>query len=345
MIRYTEGNILKADTHAIINTVNCVGVMGKGIALQFKKAFPENFKVYKKACDKKEVTVGKMFIFDSGSTFNPRFIINFPTKNHWRGKSKYEFIEVGLKDLRKQIENFKIKSVAVPPLGCGLGGLDWSKVRPMIENCLGSLDIEILIFEPKGAPSVKDQPIELDKKPPMTKGRALLISLIDIYKGSGYGHTALEMQKIMYFIKESGEEIPKLNFVKEKFGPYSDGLRHAIQQLEGYYIRGTGDGTQTSEISLVENAIEAARDFLSNQQDATQHLEKVKELIDGFETPYGMELLATVHYASKYEGARTIDEAISKIRDWNFRKSQIMKDRHIEKAWLRLEGAGWLKFS
>ena len=153
MIKYTKGNILKADTHAIINTVNCVGVMGKGLALQFKKAFPENFKAYKKDCDQKAVVVGKMFIFDSLSASNPRFIINFPTKNHWRGKSKYEFIEEGLKDLRKQIENLKITSVAVPPLGCGLGGLDWYKVRSMIENCLGSLDIEILVFEPKDAPS------------------------------------------------------------------------------------------------------------------------------------------------------------------------------------------------
>lgn len=343
MIKYTTGNILKADSHAIVNTVNCVGVMGKGIALQFKKAFPENFKAYKKASDNKKVVVGSMFIFDAGSTFNPRFIINFPTKIHWREKSKYKFIEDGLKDLRIQIESYKIKSIAIPPLGCGLGGLEWSKVRLMIEWILGDLDIEIIVFEPKGAPSVKEQPIELEKKPRMTKGRALLIALIDIYKGNGYGHTALEMQKIMYFIKEAGEDIPNLKFDKAKFGPYSDGLRHAIQQLEGYYICGVGDGTQESQVNLVESALKDAKDFLSQQRDAQKYLEKVKQLIDGYETPYGMELLATVHFASKYQGAKNIDEAIKLIRGWNYRKSQLMKDRHIEKAWHRLENNGWLK--
>lgn len=343
MIKYTSGNILKAEADAIVNTVNCVGVMGKGIALQFKKAFPKNFTAYKQACDVQKVKIGEMFVFDTSSSFNPRFIVNFPTKKHWRGKSQYEFIEQGLKDLRKQIEKHKISSIAIPPLGCGLGGLDWGIVRTMIELGLSGLETEITVFEPAGAPAVKDQPIELSKEPEMTKGRALLIALIETYKSHGYGHTALEIQKIMYFIKESGERVDKLHFVKHKFGPYSDGLRHAIQRLEGHYLRGAGDGTQKAQISLIETAVDAARDFLNKEESAQQNLRRVQELIEGFETPYGMERLATVHFASKYEGAKTLNDTITTIRAWNYRKSQLMKDRHIEKAWERLIEKGWLR--
>ncbi|MDD9952591.1 MAG: Appr-1-p processing protein, partial [Zetaproteobacteria bacterium] len=238
---------------------------------------------------------------------------------------------------------YNIQSIAIPPLGCGLGGLEWLKVMSMIEASLKDLPIEIVIFEPKGAPPVKEQSTQGGKKPPMTIGRALLVALIDIYKGSGYGHTLLEVQKIMYFIKESGEEIA-LKFVKYKYGPYSDDLRYAMQQLDGYYITGVGDGTQRAEIGLAENALEAATDYLKDQKDSRKNLERVKQLMSGFETPYGMELLSSVHYAWKYEGAKSLKEAIEVIRRWNYRKSQLMKDQHIEKAWARLEQEGWLKF-
>lgn len=153
MISYTSGDILKADAEALVNTVNCVGVMGRGIALQFKNAFPENFGVYARACQKKEVLPGKMFVYRTGTLTTPYFIINFPTKRHWRGKSRLEDIDSGLQDLVDVIRHYGIRSIAIPPLGSGLGGLDWSVVRSRIEAALAPLaDVSIIIYEPNGAP-------------------------------------------------------------------------------------------------------------------------------------------------------------------------------------------------
>lgn len=149
MIEYKHGDILREDAEALINTVNCMGIMGRGIALQFKNAFPENFKAYAKACKQNEVQPGKMFVFETGQLTNPRYIINFPTKRHWRGKSRIEDIETGLQTLIDTIHKYNIRSIAIPPLGSGLGGLDWSIVKSRIEDTLKALiDVRIIIYEP-----------------------------------------------------------------------------------------------------------------------------------------------------------------------------------------------------
>lgn len=154
MISFKKGNLLEDESEALVNTVNCV--MGKGIALQFKKAFPDNFKEYKKACDKKKVVPGKMFIFKHKDMFSYKWIINFPTKRHWKGKSKIEDIDSGLKDLVKQVKKINIKSIAIPPLGSGLGCLDWEVVKSKIVSAFGKdEDIRINIYEPIGSPSSK----------------------------------------------------------------------------------------------------------------------------------------------------------------------------------------------
>ncbi len=121
MIEYKTGNILTEDTEALVNTVNCVGIMGRGLALQFKKTYPDNYNAYKKACNRKEMQPGKMFVFSITGSTRPQYIINFPTKQHWRGNSKLEDIKIGLLALAKELEQRKIRSVAIPPLGCGLG--------------------------------------------------------------------------------------------------------------------------------------------------------------------------------------------------------------------------------
>jgi len=144
--------LLKADVEALVNTVNCVGVMGKGIALEFKQTFPRNFEVYQKACKTGEVKPGSMFVFKTGSIFKPQYIINFPTKRHWRDNSKIDNIKTGLVALIREISQLNIQSVAVPPLGCGLGGLNWSIVRPMIEKAFEDLpDVQVLLYEPEGS--------------------------------------------------------------------------------------------------------------------------------------------------------------------------------------------------
>jgi O-acetyl-ADP-ribose deacetylase (regulator of RNase III) len=153
MISYKTGDLLKEDVEALVNTVNCVGIMGRGLALQFKNVFPENFKAYVTACKREEVQSGKMFIFETNKLTNPKYIINFPTKRHWREKSRIEDIQSGLKALVNEIRDRNIKSIAIPPLGSGLGGLNWSEVRVLIEEVLhGFNNLEVIIFEPSAAP-------------------------------------------------------------------------------------------------------------------------------------------------------------------------------------------------
>ena len=168
MIEFIKGNLLEAKADALVNTVNTVGVMGKGIALQFRETFPENYKFYQKACKQGAVQIGKMLVFDHGQFVNPRFIVNFPTKSHWREKSKLEDVKAGLVDLQKVIREYRIKSIAIPPLGCGSGGLDWNIVRPMIVDSLSQFDdVHVLIYEPIGAPhaeQIRVAPEKPDRK-------------------------------------------------------------------------------------------------------------------------------------------------------------------------------------
>lgn len=156
MIQFTTGDILKCDVEAIVNTVNCVGVMGRGLALQFKKAFPQNFKAYAAACEGGEVCSGRMFVFETGGLLHPRFIVNFPTKRHWRDNSRMEDVETGLTALVETIHRYGIRSIAIPPLGCGLGGLSWAEVRTRIEDAMRPLaEVRVVVLDPLaiGTPS------------------------------------------------------------------------------------------------------------------------------------------------------------------------------------------------
>jgi O-acetyl-ADP-ribose deacetylase (regulator of RNase III) len=155
MIYFKQGNLLESKADALVNTVNCVGIMGKGIALQFKQAFPENFKHYERACRAGEVRLGKMFVVSTDSLLPPRYIVNFPTKDHWKNRSRLESIESGLQDLVVKVRELGIESIAIPPLGCGNGGLEWGQVRSLIKAAFDRLpDVEVLVFEPQGAPAV-----------------------------------------------------------------------------------------------------------------------------------------------------------------------------------------------
>jgi O-acetyl-ADP-ribose deacetylase (regulator of RNase III) len=150
MIEFVRGNLFDADVEAIVNAVNCVGVMRKGIALEFKRRFPSNFIAYKIACDAGELQLGRVFIHDEGPSATPRYIVNFPTKHHWRNPSRLEDIRSGLDSLAAEIDRLKIHSIAIPALGCGLGGLDWQDVREELENrLLACKSSKIMVFEPK----------------------------------------------------------------------------------------------------------------------------------------------------------------------------------------------------
>ena len=155
MIQFKLGDIFTEDAEALVNAVNCVGVMGRGVALQFKRAFPENFKAYAERCKRNEMQPGEVFVFETANPSNdPRYIINFPTKRHWRGKSRIKDIEPGLKSLVRAIEERGIRSVALPALGSGLGGLDWTReVRPLIVASLSELsEVRVVVYEPGSGP-------------------------------------------------------------------------------------------------------------------------------------------------------------------------------------------------
>jgi len=340
----TQGDLLQqTDIDAIVNTVNCVGVMGKGIALQFKKKWPGNFKAYVHACKAGEVRLGKMFVYDAGAMATPNFIINFPTKDHWRGKSRIEFIQDGLKDLSQVITKYNIRSIALPPLGCGNGGLDWDDVEPLIEKTFSDLtDIEVKLFAPSQAPKAKDMVVKTSR-PKMTAGRAAILKVLNTYRSLNYGLSKIEVQKLAYFLQEAGEDL-KLNFIKHHYGPYADALRHALDRMDGHFIHGLGDGVVESEIEPLQSALEEADKFISTQGDEQlmHHVTRVENLIDGFQSSYGMELLATVHWAATHDHAKTVDEAVSMISTWNNRKRDLMKPEHVKTAWDQLAEQGWL---
>jgi len=340
-----SGDLLKENSEAIVNTVNCVGVMGKGIALQFKQRWPQNFKAYAAACDRKEVRPGKMFIYDFGEWAKPRFIINFPTKQHWRGDSKIEYIEKGLRDLVLQVERLGIKSIALPPLGCGSGGLDWHTVKRLVFDAFKDhSEIQIDLFEPKGAPRPQEM-VNRTEKPKMTPVRAAIVKVISIYREMDYALSKIEIQKLAYFLEEAGQPL-KLDFVKHNYGPYSDKLRHVLKAMDGHYITGVGDFSGDSEIAVMPGALHEADNFIqtSGDDELGEHVRRVGSLIEGFETPYGMELLATVHWVGTHEpGVRTVDDAIEAVHNWNARKRAVLSKEHIKVAWRRLKDEGWFR--
>ena len=333
---------------ALVNTVNCVGQMGKGIALQFKQAFPANYRQYEAACKLGEVSPGRMLVHDHGMLIQPRYIINFPTKRHWRGKSRIEDIDAGLITLVEEVRQRGIRSIAIPPLGCGLGGLDWNEVRPRIEAAFASLpEVEVHLYAPAGAPTAKEMPIRTER-PRMTSARALFIKLMDTYAALDYGRTLLEVQKLAYFLQAAGEPL-RLRYEAGTYGPYAHNLNKVLEALEGHYIRGYGDSQRPdAEIELLPGSVEAAEIFLDQNSESRYRLARVAELIEGFETPYGMELLATVHWAGDNGGregappARYVHEAVDIVHAWNPRKQRIFKVQHVHKAWERLTTLGWL---
>lgn len=344
MIEFKVGDIIAEDAEALVNTVNCVGIMGRGIALQFKNAFPDNFKAYEQACKSHEVQPGRMFVFEAHTLSNPRYIINFPTKRHWRGKSRIEDIEAGLKALVAEIKSRGIKSIAIPPLGSGLGGLNWTDVRPRIEDALKDLpDIHVFVYEPKGAPDAMDM-VASREVPNMTPGRAALVVLIDRYLSGLLDPfvTLLEVHKLMYFMQEAGQPL-KLRYVQAPYGPYADNLRHVLSKIEGHLVSGYADGgdAPTKQLTLVPGAVDDASVYLAEDAEVRERFERVADLVQGFETPFGLELLSTIHWVVTRCGAKSVSEVVSKTYAWNERKRKFTSHQ-IALAVHVLSIKGWI---
>ncbi|WP_419834899.1 macro domain-containing protein [Endozoicomonas atrinae] len=338
MITLTQGNLLNSEAEALVNTVNCKGYMGKGIALQFRKAFPENFAAYQKACKQNRVVPGRMFVFEYDDMLNRKTIINFPTKRHWRQHSRMEDIESGLTSLVNEVQARNIRSIAIPPLGCGLGGLDWSEVKPRIEAAFAPLgNVKVFLYEPSETPLPKDQPVRT-RRPRMTRARALLILLMHQYHQFDYRLTLLEIHKLAYLLQEQGEDM-KLNFEALYYGPYASNLRFPLQAMEGHFILGLGDDENPDrEVELMPGAVKEAQSFIGSDPDALSRLETVTQLINGYETPYGMELLTTVHWVNQHEGQLTPDDVLTRIKNWSRRKGQMFTPDHIKVALAHLGG-------
>ncbi len=344
MIEFTSGDILKAETDALVNTVNCVGYMGRGIAAQFKRAFPENFEAYEAVCERGELRPGVMFVFETGRLMPPRFIINFPTKRHWRGKSRLEDIDAGLEALIREVQIRGIRSIAVPPLGCGLGGLSWRDVKPRIEQAFAALpQVRVLGFEPSGSPGGRQLP-KGGAPPAMTVGRAVLVGLVERYLGGLMDPviTLLEVQKLMYFAQEAGEPL-RLQYVKALYGPYAENLRHVLSTIEGYFTSGYLDGGDApdKQLTLVPGAVENARDVLAQRRETIERSNRVSKLVDGYETPFGMELLSTVHWVATRERPADAAGVVAAVHAWGERKRRFAP----EQIWLalsQLELQGWV---
>jgi O-acetyl-ADP-ribose deacetylase (regulator of RNase III) len=347
MIELAKGNLLQAPVEALVNTVNTAGIMGRGIALQFKQAYPRMFRAYEAACKAGDIQLGQMHVFDLGGLAGgPRWIINFPTKGHWRAKSRMKDIEAGLADLVATIKRLGICSIAIPPLGCGNGGLDWNEVRPRIEAALAEMPtVRVLLYPPSGAPEAEAMP-NRTTRPNMTMGRAALIVLIDRYLKGLLDPvvTLLELHKLMYFLQEAGQPL-KLEYEARPYGPYAPTLRQVLIKLDTHYIVGYGDGkdSPTKPIQLATGAVEEATAFLRNNAETQERMNRVAALIEGFEDPFGLELLSTVHWVMRANPAARDDAsvAIDAVQKWSPRKKQHLKREHLMRAWERLKAEGW----
>ena len=343
MIQFKTGNVLDENAEVLVNTVNCVGVMGRGIALQFKKAFPGNFRAYAEACKRSDVRPGHLFLFETGQFSNPRYIVNFPTKRHWRGRSRIEDIEAGLQALAELIRERSIRSIAVPPLGCGLGGLEWSAVRRRIEETLSSLsNVQIVVFEPNGAPDTNKMPHNRDV-PQMTPGRAALVGLMNRYLQVLLDPfiTLLEVHKLMYFMQVAGEPL-RLRYTKGPCGPYAENLRHVLNKVEGHFISGYVDGGDTPEkvLELLPGAVEDAKAFLDDSRETRERFTRVVDLVEGFESAFGLELISTVHWVLDHNTPQSHDELVERVHTWNTRKT-CFSPRQIALAAQVLSEKGW----
>jgi O-acetyl-ADP-ribose deacetylase (regulator of RNase III) len=351
MMRFIQGNLFEAPVEALVNTVNTVGVMGKGIALMFKEAFPCNFRAYEDACRRNEIRIGRMFVTENQTFSGPRWIINFPTKKHWRQPSKLEWITQGLSDLRRVIQQNRIRSIALPPLGSGNGGLDWREVRQQVERVLGDLeDVDVLVYEPTEKYQNVAKRTGVEK---LTSARALVAEMIRRYWVLGIECTYLEVQKLGWFLERTiqslGIDDPlNFQFVADKYGPYSDRLRHLLDSLDGTYLhcdKRLSDAGPSDTIWFDEERRRYVDLFF--KQDATQKLNEVLDLtakrIDGFESPLGMELLATVDWLITRERSEPsivgIREGLSKWpagKSAAERKLRLFDDRLIGLALKRL---------
>ena len=327
MIHYTTGNILDSDAQALVNTVNTIGVMGKGIALQFKKVFPNNFKTYEQACKQKEVTIGKMLVSkDRNLNTGEKIIINFPTKKDWRKSSEYSYLEDGLDDFLKVIEKEKLKSVALPPLGAGNGGLEWEKVKRILERKLSALDIDIYVYEPTNA--IKEY---LKKeRVTLTEARALLLYVLFDLVRNGEFVSEFSSEKVCYFLQKFGaKKFFKLQFEPKFYGPYSGKVRYVLNYLNGSYLMGYSDMSKKpfDLLTLVADGYESVKSFIESNAELAEIATKTTRFLNGFYSDFALELLSSIDYLIAENNTFDKQVITHKLSEWNNRKRSMFSNQ------------------
>jgi len=326
---------MNVKAEALVNSVNLTGVMGKGVALAFREAFPENYKLYRKACETGDIDIGKIFVTETGQLF-PKYIINFPTKKHWRFPSKYEWVEAGLKSLKEWLRKNQISSIGLPPLGSGNGKLDWKHVKVMITNALKEFEnhLEIIVLEPSEQFATKPVLVKTNSK--LTPARAMLLFILSRYQVMGYEINLLVIQKIAYFLQRLGEPL-RLKFEKGYYGPFAYNLIPVLKAMRQDYIsyKSLDDAKPSTVIRQNNTKIKEVEEYF--EDNLTQHqkdnVEKTLSLIKDFETPFGLELLGTLDYIfTQKKKILNSQEVLSELKDWTDRKQKLFKKYHIDVA-------------
>lgn len=343
-MKYVKGNLLEAQTEAIVNTVNTVGVMGKGIALQFKEKYPQNFKAYKKACENGLVRIGQMFVFKESDLEGSKIIINFPTKKEWYRKSQYRYIEEGLKDLVRTIRENNIKSISIPPLGCGNGGLKWEKVKSLMEQYLANLnDVQIQIYEPNKRIKEILQKENKKKEVKLTPARAMLLYALFKYEKYGEYATVFTANKLAYFLQQSGENL-KLKFEPYTYGPYAQAVDKVLYGLNGKYLKGLEQmqAGPFEPLALNYKRYDEVKRYVSENLKPVQkqRLEDLFKAIEGFESTLSLEILSSVHYIVNENPKIQLNEMVEKIKEWNNRKKSLITEDYVDIAYQHLSQYG-----
>lgn len=317
MFKFTTGDILEANTECLVNTVNCEGYMGKGIAYQFKLKFPENDCEYIKVCRSGSLRIGTIHHFREKG----KLIINFPTKDKWREKSKIDYIHQGLSELVNLIPLLNIKSIAIPPLGCGNGGLKWTEVKPIIIEYLAPFSeiIEILIYEPSKyfeAKSIEAPKLNLSHLVLMT----LKLKLRKFNK--------LRLQKTAYFMNLFLKK-DYFKFSKHRYGPYAhsiDILSRDIKQFQNFYNVDTEEALQLAKTIVISKSIE------QKIKDFNYSIEQSTNFINEINSDMSLELIATICAVLEYKSELKIEQIVEEIKAWSTEKSEKFSESEIVSA-------------
>lgn len=342
-MKYVKGNLLEAHTQALVNTVNTVGVMGKGIALQFKEAFPMNFRIYALECKNKKLHTGKLLVVKEQTLEGEKIIINFPTKTEWFMKSKYEYVEEGLKELAKVIEEYKIESIAIPPLGCGNGGLKWDKVKAMIEKYLGHLyQVNIQVFEPNEAVKEILKQQDASKEVKLTPARAMVLYAMFYYESLGENASLFVANKLAYFLQRLGEKsLNKLKFEASHYGPYAVQVEHLLHNVNGKYLKGLEqmNAKAFEPLELQYDKIKEVSDYIKKEltTDQRTRLSNLVKLIAGFQSALSLEILATVDFVRKDNPEINQEDIVKSIHNWSDRKRKLFQEKYIQIATTHLQ--------